>query len=101
MTKHEALVLSAFTGMKFVNGFSEFHAFIEKELGRPVWTHEFAEDDVWNEIKEKVRPEMQKICENVKDEPIWPCDVCIYNPPSSLDGKPCTYCPAIGNSING
>lgn len=23
-----------------------------------------------------------------------PCDFCTYNPPSSLDGKPCTMCPA-------
>lgn len=23
-----------------------------------------------------------------------PCDVCRYNPPSSLGGKPCAYCPA-------
>ena len=23
-----------------------------------------------------------------------PCDVCRYNPPSSMDGKPCTMCPA-------
>ena len=23
-----------------------------------------------------------------------PCDVCRYYPPSSMDGKPCTICPA-------
>ena len=23
-----------------------------------------------------------------------PCDVCRYNPPSSMDGKPCGVCPA-------
>lgn len=25
-----------------------------------------------------------------------PCDLCVHNPPSSLDGKPCTMCPAQG-----
>ncbi len=30
------------------------------------------------------------------NEPTYPCDLCVYNPPSSLDGKPCTYCPATG-----
>lgn len=30
------------------------------------------------------------------NEPACPCDLCMYNPPSSLDGKPCTYCPATG-----
>lgn len=28
--------------------------------------------------------------------PLSPCDVCIYNPPSSMDGKPCSMCPAEG-----
>lgn len=27
-------------------------------------------------------------------EPQTPCDLCAYNPPSSLDGKPCSFCPA-------
>ena len=25
-----------------------------------------------------------------------PCDLCRHNPPSSGDGKPCSYCPAEG-----
>lgn len=25
---------------------------------------------------------------------LMPCDLCRYNPPSSMDGKPCTMCPA-------
>ena len=30
-------------------------------------------------------------------QPQWtPCDWCKYNPPSSMDGKPCTICPAVG-----
>jgi hypothetical protein len=32
----------------------------------------------------------------LSQEPISPCDVCKYNPPSSMDGKPCTMCPAEG-----
>ena len=28
--------------------------------------------------------------------PDSPCDLCIYNPPGSGDGKPCTMCPAEG-----
>lgn len=30
----------------------------------------------------------------VEVDKISPCDVCAYNPPSSLDGKPCALCPA-------
>ena len=29
-----------------------------------------------------------------QNEPLTPCDVCMYNPPSSMDGKPCCLCPA-------
>ena len=34
-------------------------------------------------------------------EATYPCDLCVYNPPSSLDGKPCTYCPATGRPPEG
>lgn len=27
-------------------------------------------------------------------DPLTPCDLCRYNPPSSFDGKPCCACPA-------
>ena len=27
-----------------------------------------------------------------------PCDLCVYNPPSSADGKPCALCPAEGRT---
>lgn len=29
-----------------------------------------------------------------KGSPQTPCDLCMYNPPSSFDGKPCSMCPA-------
>lgn len=35
------------------------------------------------------------------NEPTYPCDLCMYNPPSSLDGKPCTFCPATGRPPEG
>ena len=28
------------------------------------------------------------------NEPLTPCDVCMYNPPSSMGGKLCYICPA-------
>lgn len=34
-------------------------------------------------------------------EATYPCDLCVYNPPSSLDGKPCTYCPATSRPPEG
>ena len=29
------------------------------------------------------------------------CAYCVYNPPSSCDGKPCTMCPATGGEVKG
>ena len=31
---------------------------------------------------------------DAQKKPKTPCDLCLYNPPSSGDGKPCTMCPA-------
>ena len=31
---------------------------------------------------------------DAQEKPKTPCDLCLYNPPSSGDGKPCTMCPA-------
>jgi hypothetical protein len=35
------------------------------------------------------------------NEPLTPCDLCRYNPPSSCDGKPCCMCPAEKGSPEG
>ena len=32
----------------------------------------------------------------IRENKTTPCDLCIYNPPSSFDGKPCSACPAAG-----
>ena len=42
---------------------------------------------------------VQEICERLKMAEnrlkfMSPCDLCGYNPPSSGDGKPCSFCPA-------
>lgn len=65
LTKQEALVLSAYTGIMFVQEFSDLHEFIEYKLKRPVWTHELAKERVVEEIKEAVREEAMKIFSTV------------------------------------
>ena len=42
------------------------------------------------EVLELLRRNLQAV------KPVGPCDLCIYNPPSSFDGKPCSLCPACG-----
>ena len=65
MTKHEAIVVSAYTGFLMCD-FSDVHEYIQKKLGRPIWTHEFAMD-LQKEIHEKVKPDFLKICEEVQE----------------------------------
>ena len=61
MTREEAILLSAYTGFLLVQDFSDVHKFCEDTLGRPIWTHEFADKDVQKEIQNKLRPQIMKL----------------------------------------
>jgi hypothetical protein len=39
------------TGRLFCD-FADFHAYAERLLGRPVWTHEFADAELWRDLRE-------------------------------------------------
>lgn len=50
------------------------------------------------------------LCEDIRKIPtadvvevdkLTPCDVCMYSPPSSCDGKPCCMCPAVAKMDGG
>ena len=56
MTKKEAVLISAYTGFLLAKNFGDVHEFCEELLGRPIWTHEFANDNVQQEIKDKCKP---------------------------------------------
>ena len=62
MTLHEKVVLSAYTGILMCD-MSEVPRYIEKLLGRPVWTLARAGEGLWSEIKEKAKPDFHKIIE--------------------------------------
>lgn len=62
MTLHEKVVLSTYTGILMCD-FWEVHKYIEKLLGRPVWSHELASEDLLAEIKEKAKSDFLKIIE--------------------------------------
>ena len=65
MTREEAILLSAYTGFLLVQNFSDVHKFCEDTLGRPIWTHEFADCEVQKEIQEKLRPQIIELVQNV------------------------------------
>ena len=65
MTRKEAILLSSYTGFLLVPDFSEVHKFCEDTLGRPIWTHEFADQDTQKEIQEKLRPRIMELIQNI------------------------------------
>ena len=65
MTREEAILLSAYTGFLLAPDFSQVHKFCEDTLGRPIWTHEFADSDVQKEIQEKLRPQIMELVQNI------------------------------------
>ena len=67
MTKKEAVLVSAYTGYLLTQSFADVQEFCEELLGRPIWTHEFAEEKIQKEIKEKCRPLILKMIENEVD----------------------------------
>lgn len=103
MTREEAILLSAYTGFLLVQDFSDVHKFCEDTLGRSIWTHEFADEDVQKEIQDKLRPQIMKLIYSTnalrpvsrdRIEKVWSgchecsgCKLCIWN-----ETKKCNDC---------
>lgn len=51
LTKEQAIVITGFTGVVCGN-LADFHDDVQKRLRHPVWTHQFADKDLWQKIKE-------------------------------------------------
>lgn len=60
MTKKEAAIVSAYTGI-LIGEFSDLHEYIEKILCRPVFTHELSDKKLCVEIKEKSKQDFINI----------------------------------------
>ena len=56
MTKKEAVLISAYTGYLLTKEFSDYHQYCEKLIGKPIYTHEFADKDTQEEIRRKCKP---------------------------------------------
>lgn len=67
LTKEQAAIISAYTGIKCCD-FSAVHEYIEKILGRPVWTHELANKALWEKIKEASKQDFLAICYKGEEE---------------------------------
>lgn len=63
MTKEEKIIVSAYTGVLMCD-FSDVHAYIEKKLGRPVFTHELADTTIEEEIRRKTESDFLAVCKS-------------------------------------
>lgn len=61
MTLDEKIIVSAYTGYLMCD-FSLVHAYIEKVMGRPTWTHEMADKAFDEELCRRIKTEFLKIC---------------------------------------
>lgn len=70
MTKHEAAVVMAYTGIAMCCGdnWGVYHKYVQNIMGRPVWTHEMASEKVAEQIKELSKPDFLEICKNLTDD---------------------------------
>lgn len=69
VTREEALMLSAYTGVLLVPDFEDVHRYCEELMGFPILTHEFAGERLQSEIREKLRPRVWALCQAAADNP--------------------------------
>lgn len=67
MTKQEKIIVSAYTGVLMCD-FDDVNEYIQKKLGRPVFTHELADKDIQKEIEEKTKEDFLEICIREEEE---------------------------------
>ena len=71
MTLKEAILISAYTGYMLApkEYFPNIHKLCQDALGRPIWTHEFADKEVQNAIQDKLRPQILELIESLEAKP--------------------------------
>ena len=67
MTYREKVIVSAYTGYLMCD-FSDVHRYIEEKLGKPVWTHEMANDAVQEEIHKATAHDFLELCKTQEAE---------------------------------
>ena len=66
MKKREALVITAHTGILLCD-FSDFQDFASEIIGRPIFTHEFAHEEISEELRKKTSKEFFEIIKNLEE----------------------------------
>jgi len=53
MTLREGAIVTAYTGIVSCSSFQVFHEYVEEKMGRPVYTHELASNELLAILKTK------------------------------------------------
>lgn len=61
LTREQAAVIGLYTGIT-CGPFADVHKKAEEVLGHPVWTHEFANPETVEKLKELIKPEFIALC---------------------------------------
>jgi hypothetical protein len=62
MTKREGAILSAYTGI-LLGDFSSMHEYAEEKLGHPIFTHQFADELLVEQLKEASKQDFLDVIE--------------------------------------
>lgn len=64
MTLRERVIVEAYTGYCMTVGEERnaFNKYVEEIMGRPISTHELADDNMQNEIHDKSKSDFIKLC---------------------------------------
>lgn len=66
--KEDLNILTLFTGIMFSKDFSSVHSLAEDLMQRPIMTHEFADEKLWDEIKNKIKPQFMDVLTKLQEQ---------------------------------
>jgi hypothetical protein len=67
LTAEQAAIIGAYTGY-LAGPFSDMNSYIERIMGRPVWTHEMADKAVMEQIREAAKADFFALCATPSDK---------------------------------
>lgn len=70
MTLRERVIVEAYTGycMTASKERHEFYKYVAKIMGRPIYTHELADENIQNEIHDKSKADFIELCKSDENE---------------------------------
>ena len=70
MTKQECAIVTAYTGITMLQGedIGIFYKYAEKLIGYPLFTSDFANETLWERLKERSRDDFIRLCAEAVDQ---------------------------------